>query len=169
MHLQVDDLKVSVEDELGRRFGLPPPAGPDALRAALALASRHVHSSSRLLHLAVRHVMGRPWAMLASCEAVAAAVAHEEALRPAVLSEVRRGVACRSRRVPVRQAEGGRGTGRVCACVPGTKPAVGAWQLVWHCCWCDCGQQGRFCLHRGARAAVPGRRVWPQSPGGVHV
>ncbi|GIL55916.1 hypothetical protein Vafri_11341 [Volvox africanus] len=91
-YLQVDELLTAVEDELARRFTLPPPNGPAAWVAALSLAGSQQHflgATSRLAQLCALHFMRRVWGILGDEELLIAAGAGAGVLGPAVAAEVR--------------------------------------------------------------------------------
>ncbi len=88
----MDELLTAVEDELARRFTLPPPQGPAAWSAALSLAGSQLHflgGASRLAHLCALHFMAGVWRVLRDEELLMAAGAAAGVLAPAVAAEVR--------------------------------------------------------------------------------
>ncbi|GLI66642.1 hypothetical protein VaNZ11_010478 [Volvox africanus] len=91
-YLQVDELLTAVEDELARRFTLPPPNGPAAWAAALSLAGSQQHflgATSRLAKLCALHFMRGVWGILGDEELLIAAGVGAGVLGPAVAAEVR--------------------------------------------------------------------------------
>ena len=87
----MDELLTAVEDHLASAFGRPPPAGPAAWAAALALAGQQPHllGGGRLGHLAAAHFMRHVWALLCDEGALAAAAAGAGVLAAAVGGQVR--------------------------------------------------------------------------------